>query len=222
MLTQLSVQELALACTQARLNGCQSEGEFSFELFQRALHQCDEEAWGVLQHKYHPMVKSWIYRTVNDITNCDAEDIAQIAYTKFWRNLSRKQVDLYRDFGHVGAVLKYLNQCAVTSAIDYVRQKQRQDRLDKKLFNAAQQMDSLWRIRPSDPCKATLMMRCWLSRKLTDPSERLLLKLMFEYDLKPADIVHYFPQQFPHKDDVRRVRERVLKRARRALVNTAI
>lgn len=214
----LSVQELAIACQKAMNEQCRSESTLSFELFCRAFDNHDQEAWLVIQSKYEAMVKSWIFKTASNISEFDADDLMQIAYTKFWRNLSRKESPLADDFEHLGGVLKYLNQCAVTTTIDYLRKKQRLERLDEKLLLMSKSYDPYWMIRMHEECEMTMMIRKWIETNISDPVEHLLLKLMFEYDLKPAEIVDEYPQEFPDTHQVRRVRERVMKRAKRALV----
>ncbi len=214
----LSVQELVLACQDARSNSCRTESDLSYELFCRAFDNHDEAAWSFIQQKYQPMVKSWIFKTVSNISEFDAEDLAQIAYTKFWKNLSRSEASITAHFEHLGSILKYLNQCATTTAIDFLRKKQRLERLDNKLQTVGQPFDSYW-MSHDDVCDNTMRMRSWMSNSVNDPVERLLLKLLFEYELKPAEIVRKFPQHFPDKGQVRRVRERVIKRAKRALVH---
>ncbi|MEM7331050.1 MAG: sigma-70 family RNA polymerase sigma factor [Chloroflexota bacterium] len=213
----LSVQELVVACQSARANRCRTESDLSYELFCRAFDCKDQEAWSFIQNKYQPMVKSWIFKTASNISDFDADDLAQIAYTKFWRNLSRSELSLTAHFEHLGSILKYLNQCATTTAIDFLRKKQRLERLDEKLQVHGKPFDT-YVTHHKEACDNTLRMRSWMSTTLTDPVEKLLLKLLFEYDLKPAEIVNKFPQHFPDKSQVRRVRERVIKRAKRALV----
>jgi RNA polymerase sigma factor (sigma-70 family) len=217
----LSVQELASASHEAYIQQCETAADLAFELFCRALDKHDQHAWRVIQQTYLPMVKSWIGKTVAGISEFDADDIVQLAYTKFWRSLSRDHISVREQFPHLGSILKYLNQCVVTTAIDYLRKKQRLARLDDRLFE--QNSASFAHYDPiRETCERTERINYWIQNQVIDPDERLLLKLLYEYDLKPLEIVRTFPEEFPDQHHVRRVRDRVMKRARRALVNTAV
>lgn len=217
----LTVQELALASKEAYQKECDSASELAYELFCRALDEHDQYAWLVIQKMYMPLVKSWIGKTVSGISDFDTDDCVQLAYTKFWRSLSRDEISIRTHFPHIGSVLKYLNQCVVTTAIDHLRKKQRLARLNERLLKEREK-SAFAQMVIRESCEKMDRVRHWMQSKVDDPAERLLLKLLYEYDLKPAQIVQTFPDEFPDHHHVRRVRDRVMKRARRALVQTAV
>ena len=196
--------------------------EENFELFCRAFNDHDEEAWFTIQTKYHSLVISWIRKTVSGISAFDAEDLMQATYSKFWRTLARNGTKFENRFAHLGCILKYLKQCALTSSMDFLRNKQRLNQIEDKLLSMAGSNDSYLWLNIKEECEVVVQVRQWVSTNIDDPIENLLLKLVFEYDLKPADIVREYPKQFPSAHHVSRVRERVLKRARRALGKTAV
>lgn len=213
----MSVHELAFASQEAYRRQCDTMSAYAFELFCRALDERDQHAWLVVQEMYLPLVKSWIGKTVSGICEFDTDDCVQLAYTKFWRSLSRNEVVVREKFPHIGSVLKYLNQCVVTTAIDHLRKKQRLARLDDRLLKEKGKT-AVSHLTLGDSCEKTERVRQWMQHKVSNPDERLLLKLLYEYDLKPAQIVRTFPDEFPNNDHLRRVRDRVMKWARRALV----
>jgi len=51
-------------------------------------------------------------------------------------------------------------------------------------------------------------------KKLRDNRERLVMHLSYEIGLLPSEIYTHFPQSFSSVDEVRRIKERVLKRLR--------
>jgi hypothetical protein len=59
--------------------------------------------------------------------------------------------------------------------------------------------------------------RTWIQANVTDSQERLVLSLSYQAGLSPGEIADRYPQEFPDAQAVRRVKERILKRARRAL-----
>ncbi len=59
----------------------------------------------------------------------------------------------------------------------------------------------------------------WIAENVTDPKERLILHFSFELNMPPAEIAEQHPDHFPDAQSVRRIKERVLKRARRALLS---
>lgn len=206
-----------MAWRNAYGQSCDSASDFAFELFCRALDEHDQHAWLVIQEIYMPLVKSWIGKSISGISEFDADDCMQMAYTKFWRSLSRDDVSVRDKFPHIGSVLKYLHQCVVTTSVDQVRKKQRLARLDERLLKERKK-SAFFQMTFQESCEKMERVRLWMQSKVDDPSERLLLKLLYEYDLKPAQIVQTFPEEFPDHHHVRRVRDRVMKRARRALV----
>jgi hypothetical protein len=58
--------------------------------------------------------------------------------------------------------------------------------------------------------------RVWIQSHVTDAEERQVLYLSYQVGLSPAQIADRYPDQFPEAQQVRRIKERILKRARRA------
>jgi hypothetical protein len=58
--------------------------------------------------------------------------------------------------------------------------------------------------------------RQWLAGNVRDPQEIQVIYLSYELDLPPSEIALRFPEQFASVQEVRRIKERILKRLRRA------
>ncbi len=58
----------------------------------------------------------------------------------------------------------------------------------------------------------------WVNENVVEEQEQIVLSLSFEYGLKPAAIAAEHPQLFSEAKQVRRIKERIIKRARRALI----
>lgn len=218
---QLSLAEIVRRCQEeARLTRDKEQGH-CFELFQRALGDRQPGAWEALQQQYHRLVLGWLHKA-GDLMPEEVDDLAHDAWEKFWRSLSRRADDLSAHFQHVGALLNYLHQCAITTLLDQQRRQQRQDRLLARLGELQANVPT-----PVTPADAALnelqraerlaQAQQWAASQISDPQEKLVLVLSFEQDLSPADIAAQYPHEFPDVQTVRRIKERLLKRARRAL-----
>jgi RNA polymerase sigma factor (sigma-70 family) len=211
------------------IHGCSKEAErqdrtseagYCFELFRRALEDQDDGAWEAIQSQYNRLVLQWCYAFENSLDQIEGEEIAREALERFWRTL--RTVHIADRFDHVGALLKYLNQCVISTILDHRRQEERKRRLMEriKLFEAPAQFS------PSPEREALDRMvheeqfqriRDWIQSNITDPKEQLVLRDSFEYDLKPSEIAQRHPEIFPDVQTVRQIKERILKRLRRAL-----
>ena len=121
-----------------------------------------------------------------------------------------------------GAVLKYLKQCTFSIVADYRRQLQRIDRIRQRLELAEQPLPKSQEQEQElstrlDQEQLLQQVRAWVQTNVTDAAERQVLYLSYQEGLSPAEIAARFPKQFTDAQCVRRVKERVLKRARRAL-----
>jgi RNA polymerase sigma factor (sigma-70 family) len=220
---QLSLDAVVRGCRDESQRERRHERGFCFELFRRALEDRDQGAWAALDQQYRRLMLTWIYAgSASDLAQEEAEDLAHEALEKFWRTLTSRDVRIAGRFEHVGALLRYLNQCAITTILDHRRRLRRRDRLIARLqaMHAAAPL-------PPPPAEAALDELCrqerlqrvktWVRDSVTDAQERRVLSLSFEHDLSPAAIAERYPDEFPTVQLVRQIKERVLKRARRAL-----
>lgn len=221
-LRQLNLDTVIQECHAESRQERQRESGYCFELFRRALEEGDQAAWAAIVAQYRQLMLSWIYgyRAV-DFTPDEAETTAYEALERFWRTLSARAPDVTSRFAHVGALLKYLNQCVIATILDQQRRAQRGARLVERLQVDATALqpiapdtDALERL-----CQAeqVAQVRQWVQTHVTDPHEQLVLRLSFEQALTPAQIAQQYPQQFADAQAVRRLKERILKRARRGL-----
>ena len=196
-----------------------SQGEGAcFELFCRALDEGDPQAWAAFQGRYSSLVTGWIRSQGPGLSQATVDDLAQETWLAFWRSLTRRSVRVRERFAHIGAALRYLKDCARIAVIEYLRWEQRQRRLlDAWAALPVPSVESL----PGSMARREKLgaIQDWIHRTVTDPQEQLLLHLAFERGLKPQEIQRRFPDEFPTVQEVYRVRERILKRARRALAS---
>ncbi len=221
-LHQLSLHSIVEACRDESNRKRQDEQGFCFELFKRAIECRENDAWLALQQQYQNLILDWIHKaTKEEITVQVAEDLLQDTFTRFWRAVGLKAIPLSHHFEHVGGILRYLNRCAVASCLDWQRRLQRTDRLMNKLSLAEKQ--ATMSAKSQNTVKNTVehhekmqMIQKWIQAYVTDEQELLVIELSYAQGLKPREIVAKYPQRFQSALEVRRIKERILKRARRS------
>lgn len=222
-LHQLSLNEIIVQCRAEAQQQRQQEVGYCLELFRRALEARDQAAWNAIATQYRPFMLGWVYAYKSiTFTPDEADDIVREAIERFWRTLTRRSVNIAAHFGHVGALLKYLNQCVIATILDQQRKAQRTARLVERLQTGAAEAS----VQPSpeemileeaDRAAKVQQVRDWVQRHVTDPQEQRLLYLSYERELTPAQIAQQYPDEFTDAQTVRRLKERILKRARRVL-----
>lgn len=207
------------------------ESGYCFELFRRAVDEDEELAWSAIQAQYRGLVIQWLQKAARGTLSLDDRDeMIQEGFLKFWLALKKRPSPLSDHFDHVGALLSYLNQCMVTTCLDFYRREHRRQKLKEKMsqeFHHRSQAQA--QIGPQKLLEQKLetygraeqveRIRAWMRQEIHDPAEKLLLQLIYEEGLKPSQITERYPNVFPTYRDLHRVRVRVLKRAQRALRN---
>lgn len=215
----LSLAQIIQRCQQESTQTRQQEAGYCFELFRRAFEQLDTAAWEAIQQQYRRLLLNWVH-TISQgaISSEELEDIGQDTWLRFWRTLSRHTQPFSQRFPHIGAALNYLNQCVISAFLDYERKLQRQKQLYTLLIIEKKQ-GVQWdeQEETAEKTEQIHLVREWVVREVKDPQEKLLLSLSYEHNLSPTDIVSHYPTHFANAAEVYRVKERVLKRAKRAL-----
>lgn len=215
-LRQLDLSEIVEGCHQETNRfraGQPGEEGHCFEMFRRAIEENDQEAWSAAYAQYYRMVADWLGGRQA------ADELIESTFEKFWRTLHN--VRLSRRFKHVGAVLAYLRKCAFSVRFDLERREQREHRIARKVAlseTLTVHTDDAEDLALENVALDTLQdsVRRWLAENIQDEQERLVLFLSYDLDLSPSEIAHCFPEQFADVKEVRKVKERVLKRLRRA------
>lgn len=217
---RLRVEQLIVMCRDESTGARRQELGACFELFRRALSAQDGAAWAAVERQYRSLLCRWL--SARGLPPSDVEDLAQEALTRFWQTLSTRPDALESRFDRVSALLKYLHQCAVSTHLDRLRAGRRVQRLQEECARAledtaaatpdASALDAL--------CKEEALgkVRRWMHEQVESPEEIAVMQLSLDEGLTPAQIQQRHPELFPDTAAVWRVKERLLKRARRALV----
>ncbi len=221
-LHHLKLNDIVEGCRAEANQSRQEECGYCFELFRRALEEQEQAAWMAIDTQYRHLILHWMHSYASNLSPEEIDEILPEALPKFWRFLTRSSTPLAERFVHVGAILKYLKQCAISVLRDHERRLKRRERVRSQLelpdqlapFQPETEQELLIRI---DQERLIQIVRRWIDTYVTDPQEQRVLSLSFEYGLTPAQIVRMYPQEFEDVKTVRRIKERLLKRAKRAL-----
>lgn len=207
---EISPSQLAARCRNIQPDD--SHEPFCFELFRRAIAEGSSPCWHYLHHQYYSLVRYWVYRRGPPDPDT-TDDLTQDALTAFWRSYTPDKLARARGLGDV---LAYLKSCAASAVAQAHREARR------RVFEAE------WDERVVDACVSTRSAEASALRQMhaqqlwaivearcNDEHERVVACLVFQFDLKPGDIVERFPDLFPDVSDVYRVKRNLLARLRR-------
>ncbi|MGB0383918.1 MAG: RNA polymerase sigma factor [Ardenticatenaceae bacterium] len=196
-----------------------SEKKYCFELFRRAIEDGNNQAWEALKQQYDGLIHHWIIGSSGaPLSLEDREDLVQDTWANFHRALKKYNISLAKYFEHVGALLKFLNNCAYTATMKHWKRRQKAKRLQEKLTKIAPKAASA-------PEKATLTqilteerraaLKKWREQRVTEPHEQLVFDCSFKQSLKPKQIADAYPEMFPNAKVVYRIKDNLIKRAKR-------
>jgi hypothetical protein len=223
-LHQLNLEEVIQGCQDESTRPRSEEMGYCFELFRRAFEEEQQAAWLAIDEQYRRLMLRWICDCSSGLPPQEVEEIVPQALPKFWYSLTRSTMPLTERFAHVGAVLNYLKQCTISVYREHERRLRRRERVNHHLVSAKYagsdqpeaEEELLSRI---DQERLLQRVRRWIQTYVSDRQEQRLLFLSYEVGLTPAEIAARYPQEFPDTQTVHRIKERILKRARRALLN---
>jgi RNA polymerase sigma factor (sigma-70 family) len=224
-LRDLGLEAVAAGCRAEAQRGRAHEAGYCFELFRRALEDLDQAAWAAVAEQYQRLILEWIYRT-SPADPALAEEAARETIERFWRTLAGRCNPLAGRFPHVGALLKYLQQCAISTMLDQRRRDQQRARLAERIAQHAALSSPLHNdveaevLDRVDRGALIARARAWVVAEVADPAEQLIVRLSYVGDLSPAEIAARHPEVFANAAAVRQIKERVLRRARRALLDS--
>jgi hypothetical protein len=222
-LRQLDLDEIIQGCRIEAGQPRSQEQGYCFELFRRAVEEQEQSAWLAIDEQYRYLIHQWLYDCSPGLPRRAVEEIAPETWPRFWQALTRSGVPLSDRFAHVGAILKYLKQCTISVFREYERRIRRREQIRQRLDSEGGQTLSAQTVTEEELLtridQERLLQRVqeWIRTCVTDKQEQRVLSLSYEHGLTPTEITERYPQEFPDAQTVRRLKERILKRARRAL-----
>jgi RNA polymerase sigma factor (sigma-70 family) len=192
----------------------QSDPQYCFELFRRAIVERNEGAWEIVYAQYRPLVIGWIQRHAAFANSGeDADYFVNRALEKFWIALTPEK---FKKMRNLKALLRYLQMCVHSVILDYVRgAKQATVGLADEVLTAA---SSAREQTPEEQAVDQMQRQAFwrqIDERLHNEKERRVVYASFVLALKPRQIHAQFPDLFRDVREVYRVKENVLARLRR-------
>lgn len=209
----LPLEELARRCAREtdRFYKHQSfDPWYCFELFQRAFANISQ-AWDAVYGQYQPQVAGWVRKHSGfEPSGEEVQYFVIGAFGKFWDAM---MPDKFRRFSDLGQLLRYLQLCVHSVISDYNRSRDLADAYDPTEEPGSEEQPERRRTE-SDVLNGIRRQKCWdwITERLHDEKERLVLKLYIDEDLKPREIYARFPAKFKDVDEVYRIRQNIVAR----------
>lgn len=216
------LHEIIIGCREQSQSGRRGVASgCCLELFRRAIVEEDAAAWEFIQEQYHRLVSRWIQGAASGpLSFEDREDLIQDTFLKFWRTIGRRPVLFGEKFEHIGSVLRYLQQCATTACFDYQRRESRHDITEKVLRESSEGFstgEDFAEAAEGRRRRASQIeqVRNWIESEIKDEREKLILSRSFHDGWSPKKIYSHYPDLFSEVEEVRKIKIRVMKRAKR-------
>jgi len=219
---QMELDSLARFCaeeTERFFRDRESDPRFCFEIFRRALGKGDQRAWDAIYRQYWPLVAGWI-AAHPEITRSGGE-IQEYVNRTFERMWAAVPPSRFHNFRDLRSILAYLKMCAHSAVVEDARKA--------AAFNRMVALDAL--PEEADPAPAStadsppdrvafaheLREKLWglVDARLQDDRERLVVRCLFELDLRPKTILTRYPGVFHDVREIYRIRQVVLERLAR-------
>jgi DNA-directed RNA polymerase specialized sigma24 family protein len=182
---------------------------FAYELFRRALVECDQAAWEHLYVQYRVLVDHWVRSSGAFASSGESSEFfVTAAYARFWRAISPER---FGSFPTLATLLHYLQQCAACAVIDSARAQAWCEMLPQELASQdrapqpSPEEQAIQRISRAEFWR-------YLNTKLHDEAERVVVLHSFVSGMKPSDIFKYRQDLFRSVNDVYVVKRNVLTR----------
>jgi len=201
----LSVNELAQRCREESAKSPQHrDTRYCFELFRRAIVGGDEAAWAAVRAQYQHLVQNWLGNVA------DVEDLVQETFARFIQMVTAERFTAGQ-FPALGSLLAFMKRTAINLRINEGRRAEHERRaigawLDQE--QATTISNHLEQVTRQELAK-------YVRGLIKDEQERLVLRLTYEFDLPPREIVRRYPRHFKDEDEVYQVKERLKKRLQR-------
>ena len=105
-----------------------------YGLFQQAIVQRDDDAWGAIVARYRPIMCAWVRRCPSfEVGRDHCEDLADEALARAWFALTPARL---RSIENMAMLMAYLRACVRSTVIDSARQRRTYERSCDQLVEA--------------------------------------------------------------------------------------
>jgi DNA-directed RNA polymerase specialized sigma24 family protein len=212
----LTLAGLAHRCMHETERFFQRQGydpQYCFELFRRAVMECNQRAWELIYDQYRPLVAGWVKcHSAFPDSGEEVQYFVNRAFEKMWLALTR---DKFGHFSDLKSLLRYLQMCVHSVILDQIRTTER----SVVCVNA----EGLFAEgRAKDPAVENQALaqvhrqEFWrkINARLRNEKERLVVYGSFVLAFKPRELYAQFQETFHDVNEVYRVKVNVLARLR--------
>lgn len=185
--------------------------QYCYELFRRAIALHDQEAWELVLTQYQRLMQSWVARHPQFASTGETVDyFVNGACAKLWTRITPER---FGNFPDVRSILRYLQMCLHSSVTDYMRQHAvvtvefGEDALAEERMMAVADTSG----------QDTIRAEFWntVNARLKDNKERMVIRSLFVYGMKPAELLTQHPKTFRDVKEIYSIRENVVDRLAR-------
>lgn len=176
-------------------------------MFNRAVEYNDSVAWQFLHQRFRGMMRHWLqqYLVNNGRYWIESyENCIDLAFERVWFAASYKQ---RIHFESLAAALQYLRVSLISVALDMIRGQKRKEVL------SMQQLD-LEETLAQESREEAVELWQEIKRVLPDEREQRAAYLLFCCNLKPRQIVQFYPDEFHEVQELYRISRKVFERFR--------
>ncbi len=185
--------------------------EFCYELFRRAIQQRDVQAWELIMQQYQRLMQSWASRHSRFAsTGEEADYFVNGACAKLWERITPER---FSNFPDVKSILRYLQMCVHSAVTDYARQHG----VVTVEFGESELKEERIAIVADNTSVNAERQQFWaaINTRLKDDKERLVIRGLFVYGFKPAELFSKHPNRFRDVKEIYSIRENVMDRLAR-------
>lgn len=184
--------------------------QYYLEIFHSALVQHDPDAWELLQERFNPIVRAWMYKHPrSDIVRCyePLEYFVNHTFTRVWQSSLR----ITLEFDTLSAALSYLKLSLQGVVIDTLRVYSRPDCAPLPISGSGPDTCYIEEPATEDTYESSAG---WdiIKDLLLNERERRLAYLIYHCNLKPGEIVCNYPEEFSNIQEIYRLTRNILER----------
>lgn len=165
---------------------------YCFELFRRALADRSEDALDHLLRIYRPQVRRWVINHPAFPAADETEDyFVSVAFTQFYSGVLKLG---FLSFPALAKIMAYLKRCVYTAIAQYVRDHPNAD-VPLPEIDLPNHIDDLAEVNAE---------QLWqhICNVLTTDKQRLLARCAFVFNMKPAEIVLHYGNEWSDERSV--------------------
>ncbi len=214
---QLSLTDLADLCAQETERFFKRQihdPAYCFELFRRAIREDDQYAWELIYNQYESLVAGWVKQHQSLVAT--GEDVQYFVIGAFGKISKILTAEKFNRFSDLQSLLYYLKMCVHSVITDYNRVVQRtnQNISFEEVKTQVQSPEPAIEDEVSERVDSQTFW-VWISEKLHDEKERIVVQGVFVLDLKPRELCDHYEHLFTDVNEVYRIKQNILARLRR-------